>query len=396
MNISKEILDKLCNCEDLSCAKPHTIKELEAATGEKIIPKDDTTPNCPNCQINKNVYIYEYKGINECYCNNCNESFTMDGVIIPLEELFTPEPSKKKHTMIFDGHFYQCDECTFETAFMTEANQHENLSPNSLITNSSTTPTTPSVELHYTKWRKDSEWYCIYCPEVFHDFKKSLAHENDAGRKANNLAITTYKHCTHNPQEILRGEEHTEGKNKGQPMWSVYAGRKWDCENKVDDFDVVLNLSGIKLSKRHEIPIKELQKWESKECYKEICLDWPDRGIVSLPKEWWRDLTNYLKKNNYKMLVFCVGGHGRTGTAVASMLVVAFNYEPKEACEWVWNNYCGEAIETDNQIKYVYALAGQKYTPPTTSTTSTTSITTSTKNETKLFGATSGAGWDSD
>jgi protein-tyrosine phosphatase len=91
------------------------------------------------------------------------------------------------------------------------------------------------------------------------------------------------------------------------------------------------------------------------------------------------------------MLVFCVGGHGRTGTAVASLLVTAFNYEPKEACEWVWNNYCGEALETNSQINYVYSLVGQTYTPPKTETTVTK--TPNSANQTALFGIN---GWDND
>jgi hypothetical protein len=365
MNIPKDILDQLCDCIDVTCTKPHTIKELEAEKDETIVlPSDEVKPMCPVCKNNENTYEYDFQNQKEIYCNGCFNSFTDKGERIAYddtEEIIDVPPTK--HTMLYDSNCYSCDSCEFETIWIKEANQHELVNDGGPPV--ALTPSKPKEELHYTRWKAQGEWYCIYCPATFTDFNKSLAHENDAGKKANQTSYTTtsYAHCKHKPQEVLKSE------NEG---WSIWAGRKWDCEDNLNDFDIVLNLSGTRVSKRHEIPIKSLKKWESKEKYTEICLDWPDRGIVSLPKQWWSDLLNHLKQHKLKMLVFCVGGHGRTGTAISSLLVTAFGYTPKEATEWVWGNYCDEAVETNSQIQYVYGLVGETYEPPVTETKPTT------------------------
>lgn len=364
---------QLCVCTDKTCKKPHTVLEAEKQTEEK--------PFCTVCKNNENTYPYEYDGMKEIYCNGCFNSFTANGEIIVtgdeiIDEIIEPPT---KHLMIYDGNCYSCDSCEFETIWIKEANQHELVNdggPSKLPIVSK--PDATKVEMHYTKWRDKNNWYCIYCPATFHDFNKALAHENDAGKKANQTTYTTTSaHCKHKPQEVLKGDD-----------WSIWAGRKWDCEDSLNDFDIVLNLSGTRVSKRHEIPIKALKKWESKEKFTEICLDWPDRGTVTLPKQWWTDLHNHIKQNHLRMLIFCVGGHGRTGTAIASLLVTAFGYSPKEATEWVWSSYCEEAVETNSQIQYVYDLVGETYIPPTVSNTQ---ISKQTNYQTSLIN-----GWDND
>jgi protein-tyrosine phosphatase len=44
----------------------------------------------------------------------------------------------------------------------------------------------------------------------------------------------------------------------------------------------------------------------------------------------------------------CLGGHGRTGTALACLAVLT-GTPSADAVEWVRANYCREAIETDQQ-----------------------------------------------
>lgn len=363
MKISPDILVKLCTCPDTACTKPHTIKELEEATGEILVDSNQEKVDCIECGKPDEVSTYVYEGALEAYCGICGINFDVEKkTLITMED--TPEPSKK-HKMHFDGQLYQCDTCTFETHFMQEVVQHENgaiISP--VDANKSLTlvkKDKPEEELHYTKFVSQGVWRCIYCKEEFNDFNKSLAHENAAGRRAQGFtggtsySTTSYAHCTHKPQLVMTGKE--EG-------WSIYAGRKWDCEPVLNDFDIVLNLTGNKVSRCHDIPVKALKKWESKEKFKEICLDWPDHGIVSLPRQFWKELFTFIKTGKKKMVVFCIGGHGRTGTAIASLLVTGFNYQPQDACKWIWDNYCKEAIETSGQINYVYNLAGKTYIPP--------------------------------
>jgi hypothetical protein len=51
----------------------------------------------------------------------------------------------------------------------------------------------------------------------------------------------------------------------------------------------------------------------------------------------------------------CLGGHGRTGTALACLAVLT-GTPPGEAVAWVRAAYCEEAVETDEQRAFVAAF----------------------------------------
>ncbi len=53
--------------------------------------------------------------------------------------------------------------------------------------------------------------------------------------------------------------------------------------------------------------------------------------------------------------VGCLGGHGRTGTALACLAVLT-GTPPSEAVAWVRNAYCEKAVETDEQHWFVAAF----------------------------------------
>jgi hypothetical protein len=46
--------------------------------------------------------------------------------------------------------------------------------------------------------------------------------------------------------------------------------------------------------------------------------------------------------------VGCLGGHGRTGTALACLAILT-GHPPGEAVAWVRANYCADAVETAEQ-----------------------------------------------
>lgn len=56
----------------------------------------------------------------------------------------------------------------------------------------------------------------------------------------------------------------------------------------------------------------------------------------------------------------CIGAHGRTGTILAIMVLLATEgaMTGKEAIQWVWDKYCKHAIETKRQEWYVEYAAG--------------------------------------
>lgn len=154
--------------------------------------------------------------------------------------------------------------------------------------------------------------------------------------------------CTHNPQHVIAG----------RTGWGVWAGKKEDCKNRANEYDIVLNLTWTTIKQIHKIPVPELKEFESYgNKYTEIQLDWPDYGTIDLPRKFWEKLIKYLMDNRLRMLVFCQGGHGRTGTAIATLMVVALGYTPLEAVTWLRKNYCRSAVETQGQYVYVKRMA---------------------------------------
>jgi ClpX C4-type zinc finger len=51
----------------------------------------------------------------------------------------------------------------------------------------------------------------------------------------------------------------------------------------------------------------------------------------------------------------CLGGHGRTGTALAIMAAMC-GVPQADAVSWVRSNYCDQAVETQEQVQFVLAV----------------------------------------
>lgn len=91
--------------------------------------------------------------------------------------------------------------------------------------------------------------------------------------------------------------------------------------------------------------------------YKELMVPWPDMGVPCVKPEFWQALHKYIQDNKYEHVCFhCQMGHGRTGTALAAMLVANVGYSAKEAVEFVRQEYCKEAVETFSQTSYLQEL----------------------------------------
>jgi hypothetical protein len=86
-------------------------------------------------------------------------------------------------------------------------------------------------------------------------------------------------------------------------------------------------------------------------------LDWPDFGLPSDPEVTELLLMGFLDRARRGQCVElgCLGGHGRTGTALAWLAVLG-GYPPAEAVAWVRANYCDRAVETKEQEAFVAGL----------------------------------------
>jgi len=90
-----------------------------------------------------------------------------------------------------------------------------------------------------------------------------------------------------------------------------------------------------------------------------VQLDWPDFGVptdVVVMRSALLDLLQRARSGE-SVELGCLGGHGRTGTALACLTVLA-GTSPTEAVEWVRKNYCPKAVETESQETLVRSFSG--------------------------------------
>jgi hypothetical protein len=91
-----------------------------------------------------------------------------------------------------------------------------------------------------------------------------------------------------------------------------------------------------------------------------VHIDWPDYGVPKLSKYYWEPLAEALAKLEGDVCINCVGGHGRTGTAI-SILASLHNVVPEDDCPigWLRKRYCAEVVESDVQVKYIEKMTGR-------------------------------------
>ena len=89
---------------------------------------------------------------------------------------------------------------------------------------------------------------------------------------------------------------------------------------------------------------------------------WPD---YSPPPEGFRGFLENsvipLLDKGKRILVYCVGGHGRTGTFVASLIALLEDeVETPDPIAAVRKRHCHEAVETRDQAAAIFSLRGQE------------------------------------
>lgn len=86
-------------------------------------------------------------------------------------------------------------------------------------------------------------------------------------------------------------------------------------------------------------------------------LDWPDFGVPTDPEAMITALHTALgrARTGERVELGCLGGHGRTGTALAALAVLT-GRRPDEAVSWVRTAYCDRAVETTEQEDFIARL----------------------------------------
>ena len=84
-------------------------------------------------------------------------------------------------------------------------------------------------------------------------------------------------------------------------------------------------------------------------------LDWIDRSAPPVGWEFWRALRNMFQPK-WNVVACCIGGHGRTGTCLAALLIED-GMSAKDAIEQVRTVHCKDAVESQVQEWYLSWLS---------------------------------------
>lgn len=157
-----------------------------------------------------------------------------------------------------------------------------------------------------------------------------------------------FKTCTHDGSEIagiIRGKV------------NIY-GSKLDRIASTEK-RLLLNCSGLDLEKNLiTFPDQYVDLDQYVHHQRVIDMAWRDQGVPAVQPQFWTALIDAMIANDDRdLVIFCLGSHGRTGTAIASLLIANDGKSAYEAVEIVRKNHCESCVESDKQIKYLQRLA---------------------------------------
>jgi hypothetical protein len=87
-------------------------------------------------------------------------------------------------------------------------------------------------------------------------------------------------------------------------------------------------------------------------------VDWPDFGVPNDAAATDPLIVDAFQRaqRGERVEVACIGGHGRTGTVLACMAVLA-GVEPEQAVQWVRQRYCPRAVQEPSQQYWMERFA---------------------------------------
>lgn len=148
------------------------------------------------------------------------------------------------------------------------------------------------------------------------------------------------------------------GGGSSRKCWFPEHGVVVDLAN---NFDPLFSLTGIKIAGL-------TSQFEGAR----IGIRWQDYSVpLNMVKEDWKAIVKGLRQfartkkaemglEEVPCLVCCIGGHGRTGTALA--ILTGLMLGEKEPIKFVREKYCKKCVESESQLKYVNDMLGLKLT----------------------------------
>lgn len=164
---------------------------------------------------------------------------------------------------------------------------------------------------------------------------------------------TTYKSCNHPGKKSI-----FEFKGK-----KIFASNSSSLDEKSELWDLIVDLAGVAHIPKPQLfvgdhpakfgVLKQLIVVNDDFEYPDLLrLHWTDMGIPPVGLEFWLKLWDLLPE---KTVLCCVGGHGRTGTGIASLMIAA-GVDYYSAVKTVRSEHCSKAIESMIQERYLHDL----------------------------------------
>ena len=129
--------------------------------------------------------------------------------------------------------------------------------------------------------------------------------------------------------------------------------------------DLMVCLSHLWIGETTTILVSGLDVPTPRPAVPTIQVDWTDgAGITQKSLQWLVTvILKYLEAGN-RVEIACTGGHGRTGTLLATLLGIVEDLPADKAIEELRARYCEEAVETIAQVRTVFDFLGYDLTSP--------------------------------
>jgi hypothetical protein len=182
---------------------------------------------------------------------------------------------------------------------------------------------------------------------------------DSAGAHGKGRSLTTkfVPKCRHKPSAVFEHEG----------VIYMGASRKHVEGESFNADDLVLCLLG---STRKRVLIYADDEWSALEPFARddvsaahhyLSIDWRDWSAPPVPPKFWQAFHDTVRSKGIKrVIVHCEGGHGRTGTALAALLMTLKKCSATDAADFIHTDYCKEAIESESQVEYLTNLSSQK------------------------------------
>ena len=131
---------------------------------------------------------------------------------------------------------------------------------------------------------------------------------------------------------------------------SIYAGAGHDIRSSVIPWSFLLNCAGP-----DGYPVRRIAGALI------TSLDWQDGDVPRLEHGDWTNVINFMLTHKGSVGVYCVGGHGRTGTALAIIASLS-GLCTDDPVKFIRDIYDPSSIETQEQIDYIKRITGLETT----------------------------------